>query len=55
MRLKSRDPPPTKAHLGPVLNVHTKFQLPTSIWRGDRGGAALFHGQKGGKSPYLFS
>ena len=34
MRLKSQDPPPPKAHLRPLQNVHTCFQLPCSIWRG---------------------
>ena len=34
-------PPPSKAHLEPLLNVITKFQLPSSIWRGDRGGTVL--------------
>ena len=53
MRLKSRDL--LKAHLGPLLNVHTKFQLPSSICKGDRG-IALFHDQKRGEisiSPLL--
>ena len=31
MGLKSRDP--QKVHLGHLLNVHTCFQLPSSIWR----------------------
>ena len=30
MGLKSRDF--QKAQLGPLLNVHTKFQLPSLIW-----------------------
>ena len=47
MELKSRDL--LKAHLGSLLNVHTKSQLPNSIWRRDRGGAALLQGQKGGE------
>ena len=51
MRLKSLDP--QKAHLGPILNVHTKFQLPSSIWRVDIKGTALFQSQKEGKSSYL--
>ena len=29
-RVKSRDLPPQKAHLGPLLNVRTQFQLPNS-------------------------
>ena len=33
--LKSRDP--QKPHLGPLLNVHTKFQLLSSILKGDSG------------------
>ena len=33
MRLKNQDAPFQKAHLGSLLNVHTKFQLPSSIWR----------------------
>ena len=32
MGLKSRDA--QKAYLGSLLNAHTKFQLPSSIWRG---------------------
>ena len=44
---------PQKAHLGPLLNVHTKFQLPSSIWRENRRGTAPFQGQKWGKSSYL--
>ena len=51
IRLKSRDS--QKAHLRLLLNTHTKSQLLSSIWRADRGGAALFQGQKGGKSVYL--
>ena len=50
MRLKSRNHP--KAHLGPLLNVHTKFKPPSSIWRENRVGTALFQGQDGAKSPY---
>ena len=30
--VKSRDP--QKAHLGRLLNIHNKFQLPSLIWRG---------------------
>ena len=37
--LTNREPP--KAHLGLLLNVHTKFQLPSPIWREDRRGTAL--------------
>ena len=48
--LKSRNP--RKTHLGPLLNAHTKFQLPSSIWRGDSGGTAFFQGQKGG-NPHI--
>ena len=44
MGLKSRDL--QKAHLGPVLNVRTKFQLSSSIWREAKGGTAPFQGQK---------
>ena len=40
MRLKSRDP--QKAYLGHLLNVLTLFELPSPIWREDRGGTALF-------------
>ena len=40
MGLKSRDTP--KGTFRHVLNVHTEFQLPSSIWREDRGGTALF-------------
>ena len=47
MGLKNRDL--QKAHLGPLLNVLTKFQLPSSIWKGNMGGTALFQGQKEGK------
>ena len=43
MRLKSGDL--RNAHLGPLLNVRTKFQLPISIWRGDEGGTAVFQDQ----------
>ena len=39
--VKSRKP--QKAHIRPLLNVHTKFQPPSPIWREDRGGT---------KSPY---
>ena len=36
---KSRpSPPPRKAHLGSLLNPHTKFQLPSSIWSGNMWG-----------------
>ena len=52
MWLKSRDS--QKAHLEHLLNVHTKFQLSSTIG-GYRGEPALFWGQKGGKSPYLSS
>ena len=48
MRLKSWDP--QKAHWRHLLNVHTKFQLPSPIWRGVRRGTALFWGQKWGKT-----
>ena len=40
MKLKSGDC--QKAHLRLLLNVNTKFQLPNSICRRDRGGTALF-------------
>ena len=46
--MKGRDP--QKTHLRLLLNVHTEFQLSSSIWRRDRGGTALFQGQKGAKS-----
>ena len=51
MGLKSRDL--QKTHLGHLLNIHTQFQLPNPIWRGDRGETAPFCGQKEGESPYL--
>ena len=44
MRVKSRDF--QKAHLGPLLNVHIIFQLPSPVWRGDRGETALFEVKK---------
>ena len=50
MRLKNRDP--QKAHLEHLLNIHTQFQLHSSIWRGDKEGTVLFWGRKGGKSPF---
>ena len=40
MGLKNQNP--QKAHLEHLLNVHTQFQLPSLIWRGDRGGTAPF-------------
>ena len=40
MGLKSLDP--QKAHLGHLLNVRTLFQLPSLIWRGDKGGTEHF-------------
>ena len=43
--LENREP--QKAHLGSLLNVLIKFQLPNSIWREDRAVTALFQGQKG--------
>ena len=49
MELKTRTR--QKARLGLVINVHTKFQLPISIWRKISGGTELFQGQKGGKLP----
>ena len=39
-----------KAYLELLLNVHTKFQLPSPIWRRDRGGTGLIWDQKGGNS-----
>ena len=51
MELKSQDF--QKAHLEPLQNIHTKCQLASSIWRGDRGGTALFQIQKGGKFLYI--
>ena len=54
MKLKSRNT--QKTHLGPLLYLHTKFQLPSPIWRGDKKGATLFQGQKEGEmliSPLL--
>ena len=51
MELKSREP--QNAHLGPLLNVHTRFQLPNSVWKG----TVIFQCQKGGEiliSPLLF-
>ena len=50
MWLKSRDL--QNAHLRSLFNVRTKFQLPSSIWRRDRGGIALFWDQKGEETPY---
>ena len=35
-----------KKHLGLLMNVHSKFQLSSSIWRGNRGETDLFQGQK---------
>ena len=35
-----------KIYLGPLLNAHAQFQLPSLIWRGDRGGIVFFQGQK---------
>ena len=52
MRLKSRRDP-QQAHLGPLLNIYTELQLPSSIWRGDRQETALFQDKKGGKSSHL--
>ena len=49
VRLKSQDP--QKAHLEPLLNTYTKFQLPSSIWRRDRERIALFQGQNRGYPP----
>ena len=40
MGLKSRER--QKAHSRHLLNIHTLFQLPSPIWRGDRGRTALF-------------
>ena len=40
--------------VGTLLNVHTKPQLPSLIWKGrDREGRALFQGQEVEKPPYL--
>ena len=50
MGLKSLDP--QKAHLRYLLNVHTKFQLLSPIWKGNRKGTALFELKKG-EIPYL--
>ena len=36
-----------KAHIGPLSNLYTKFQLLSSIWSGDRGKTSLIRGQKG--------
>ena len=36
---------PKKAHLRLIPSPHTKFQLPSSIWWGDRGVIALFKDQ----------
>ena len=44
MGQKSRDS--QKAHLGPLLNVRNKFQLPSSIWTEDREEIAFFQIQK---------
>ena len=48
MGLKSRTPQMVRPRS--LLNVLSKFQLPTSIWRGDRRGTSLFQGLKEGKS-----
>ena len=37
-----------------LLHVLTQFQLPSSVWRGDRRGRALFQGQKRW-NPYISS
>ena len=51
MELKSRDP--QKTHLGFILNLHTKFQLPCAIRYGDKGGTSIFQGQKKENLSYL--
>ena len=43
MGLKSRDP--KKTCLGLLLNIHNKFQLPDSIWRGVMRGTNLRKGR----------
>ena len=50
MGLKSRYP--QKAYLWHLLNVHTKFQLPSLIWREDRGGQYFFEVKKG-EDPHI--
>ena len=50
MGLKSRTP--QNAHLGSLLNVHTKFQFRSSIRRRDREGTVLFQVQKEEKHIY---
>ena len=52
MELKSRDR--QKAHLGLLLNVYTKFQLPSPIWGRDREGTNFFQAQKREKH-HIFS
>ena len=51
MELKCRDP--QQAHIGPLLNVHTLFQLLSSIWRGNRGRTVLFQDLKRKKFQYF--
>ena len=51
MELKTQKP--QKAHLGLLMNVHTKFQLLSSIWSGNREGIALFQGQTGEPPPHI--
>ena len=41
------------AYLGPLLNVHIKFQLLGPIWWGDNGGTALFQRVKKEKNLYI--
>ena len=49
MGLKSRDQP--KSHGGPLLNVHIKFQLPSSGGRGEIGKELHFFKVKKGEIP----
>ena len=44
---------PQKVYLGLLKNGYTKFQLHSSIWRGDRKGTGLLHGQKAEKPPHF--
>ena len=52
MNLKIQSP--RKAYAGHLLNSHTKFQLPGSIWRGGRSGISGFSGQKGEDPRLIF-
>ena len=56
INLKSRNS--QKAHLWPLLRAHTKFQLlqlPSSLWREDRGATDSFQDQIEDRPDYLLS